>query len=54
MVMDIDRCQNITGKPPHCANDTELDKWLANHQFNLYSLGNKVNLDLMEGRPVNF
>ena len=54
MVLDIDRCQNKIGEAPTCAEEKELDIWLADHQFNLYSLENKINLDLMNERPADF
>jgi hypothetical protein len=54
MVIDIDRCKDKPGQSFKCADDIELDKWLANHQFNLYSLENKVDLKMMDGRPVNY
>jgi len=52
MVLDIDRCQNKAGQPPHCADDIAMDIWLAKHQFNLYALSNKIDLEKMKGRPV--
>ena len=44
MILDIDRCQEGLYENNKCANETELDHFLATHSFSLVALNEKIFL----------